>query len=117
MERRTSFPPLGDASVTLLSNDHSSPFQGRITAVADGFVRVQLAQPVELDAAVRLDVNEGIVLGEVVDCRQGPSGYEAFLCIDQVIPSVPDLAKLVSAVMNQGTHQRRTAAARTQAPS
>jgi hypothetical protein len=50
--------------------------------------------------AVRLDVDGGLVLGEVVGAEVGAGRSYLSVKIDQVIPSISELASLVQQVMD-----------------
>jgi hypothetical protein len=49
--------------------------------------------------AVRIDVNGGMVLGEVGGCDSNEAGQLLTISISHVIPSVSDLTKLMDRVM------------------
>jgi hypothetical protein len=55
--------------------------------------------PLSPATAVRIDVEGGMVLGEVIGCETRPEGCMLAVKIDQVIPSVSELARLVEHVM------------------
>ena len=56
-------------------------------------------QPVAIDAALRIDAGDAMLLGEVVSCRKGDGGYAINVHLNQIIPSLSDLGRLISAVM------------------
>jgi hypothetical protein len=63
-------------------------------------LRTMKAAPV--GAAVRIDAEDALVLGEVRDCAAEPDGFYLSIELMQIIPSVMDLQKLVSAIMAEG---------------
>lgn len=63
---------------------------------------------VPASSAVRLDVNDNMLLGEVCHSRQtGPSEYICGVRLEQVLTAVGDLSNLVSGIMGE---TRRTIA-------
>ena len=68
---------------------------------ADGQVlTVTTSAPLLPGIAVRLDVDGGLVLGEVVAAEAGSTRCYVSIKIDQVIPSLSELASLVQHVMD-----------------
>src|SRR5687768_1252202 len=68
---------------------------------SDGRVlTVTASAPLLPGTAVRLDVDGGLVLGEVVGAEMGASRSYLSIKIDQVIPSMSELASLVQQVMD-----------------
>lgn len=54
--------------------------------------------PAPCGSPVRIDKDESVILGEVVFCGAESGGWSVLVEIDQVIPSVPDLARLMYAI-------------------
>ena len=81
--------------------------QTETTAIPGTLVRsdgrvltVTASAPLLPGTPVRLDVEGGLVLGEVVGAEMGASRCYLSIMIDQVIPSLSDLASLVQSVMD-----------------
>ena len=78
---------------------------------SDGCVlTVTASAPLLPGTAVRLDVDGGLVLGEVVGAEMGNTRSYLSVKIDQVIPSLSELAQLVQRVMDasrEGPRQNR----------
>jgi hypothetical protein len=55
--------------------------------------------PIPPGSAVRIDVNGGMVLGEVGSSRAQDGGFVVAVAIDQIVPSVSELSRLVERVM------------------
>ena len=68
---------------------------------------------VPMGSAVRLDVNDNILLGEVCHSRQtGPAEYICGVRLEQALTAVGDLSRLVSGIMGES---RRAIAAPVEA--
>jgi hypothetical protein len=66
-------------------------------------VVVTVSKPISTGVAVSLEIDGGLVLAEVERCSQsGASEYAAHLAIDQVIPSLSELARLMDAITVAG---------------
>lgn len=52
--------------------------------------------------AVRIDLEDSMLLGEVAGCIPEGSLFAAQIEVVEAIPSLSDLARLVAAVMNEG---------------
>ena len=58
---------------------------------------------VPVSSAIRLDVDDNILLGEVCHSRQtGPGEFVCGVQLEQALSSVGDLSKLVSGIMGAG---------------
>lgn len=64
-------------------------------------LRLFTSEHIPQNSPVRIDVAGGLVLGEVSNCQKEDSLYSVHVKIEQVIPSISDLARLVSAVLGQ----------------
>ncbi|MBC7926444.1 MAG: hypothetical protein H7039_12375 [Bryobacteraceae bacterium] len=90
------------ALVAVLGSIHEKrQFQAKLIHCAGRMMKLQVPEDVPAGMPLRIDVDGGLVLGEV--SSSVTLGAEVFLLveIDQVIPSVTDLANLVSAVLGQ----------------
>jgi hypothetical protein len=85
--------------------------------VSSGSPRSMTAQVVSLDycradlwldraiprgTAVLLDVNDGMILGEVANCTREAGKFRAKVTVREAIPLVSDLARLANALRNCG---------------
>jgi hypothetical protein len=69
----------------------ASPYRAEIAAVR----RITAGTP------VRVDADDAMLLGEVSRCRRDDAQFILSVELDQVIPSMSDLGRLVSAVMTE----------------
>lgn len=74
--------------------------QGTLVRTDGKVLTVTVSDPLLPGTAVRLDVEGGLVLGEVVGAETGATRCYLSVMIDQVIPSLSDLAALVQRVMD-----------------
>lgn len=64
---------------------------------------------VPVSSAIRLDVNDNVLLGEVCHSRQtGPAEFICGIRLEQALSSVGDLSKLVSGIMGAATRSVST---------
>lgn len=105
MTSRSFFPSLpGPAVIQVLGGAaYGRRFDATLMSADSRRMHLFVPDSIPADSAVRIDVAGGMVLAQVELCRSGADGFEATVCIDQVIPSVSDLANLISAVMRRGT--------------
>ena len=98
VEPKASAQPGATATVHDLSELSSASLD--TTVVVSEGKRLTLRSPIALApfTALRVDVGGGLLLGEVVGSAPGIGGYMLTLDIDQEIPSLHDLAKLLSRV-------------------
>lgn len=59
-------------------------------------------QPMPPDSPLRIDMDDSLILAQVAGCAREGSGFVLELDILHAIPSLSSLAKLVSAVMQEG---------------
>ena len=104
-------------SLTILGK-HSQDADVRITAfmvnVSGRGISLSTKFNVPIGSAVRLDVKDNILLGEVCHSRQ--SGPLEFICgvrLEQALTAVGDLSRLVSGIMGE-TRQAIVASAETE---
>ena len=88
-------------SVTALGRrTRTSVMPGTLLRSDGRVLTVTASAPLLPGTAVRLDVDGGLVLGEVVGAEMGTSRSYLSVKIDQVIPSMSELASLVQQVMD-----------------
>lgn len=102
MERKTEICYLPDqpARLTLLGASQYT-LTGQMVKLAGRCANVRLDEAVAHGTAVRIDLNDSLLLGEVSTCVSESDGFVATIGIVEAIPSLSDLAKLVAAVMNE----------------
>lgn len=84
--------------------DHGAtraPCPTQVIGCAGAVLELEAAIAFPSGSAVRIDVEGGIVLGEVIRTEAGKASCSILIQIDQIIPSVSDLARLVRHVMGQ----------------
>lgn len=75
---------------------------GRIVKFEGRASCVELNRSVALGAPVRIDLDDCMLLGEVGNCTSVGEQYHIQIELSQIIPSMTNLARLVSAVMSEG---------------
>ena len=101
-QQRTPARPGAAARVRLLGNNepvfaidaHVARREGKI-------LYLYCDSPLVTGTAVRIDIEGGLVLGEVSGSETSDADCLVAVTIDQVIPSVSELALLVSQVMSE----------------
>ena len=100
-------PGMEPRSITLLTTDGDLPLAARVTERDGRRLTLHVDKHLEREAAIRIDVDDQVLLGEVLWCARTGTGYSAEVELDQAITSVHDLSRLVDALMRQ---DRRRAA-------
>ena len=88
-------------SITLLTDSGDIPVPARVDAREGRRIMVSLARPLDRDAAIRIDVEDQVLLGEVTWCAKTRDGFAAEIELDQAITSVHDLSRLVNALVGE----------------
>jgi len=83
---------------------------GRVVNASGTGLGLAVGEPVEPGTAVRIDLGEALLLGEVVYCRPGERAWTIGLELDQVLNAVGDLANLAREILNQSDADRQPAA-------
>ena len=104
--------PGASARVQVLGDIPIKPVDTRLLGREGSALYLKSPCSLQRGAAVRVDVNGGLVLGEIAACEDADDGLLVSVRIDHVIPSVSDLAKLVERVMCESQPPRVTSAAR-----
>ncbi len=92
-------------SLTLLGEkpgqNHS--IEGMILDFSGRGLRVEVAEAVTPGAAVRLDLKDQLMLGEVCYCQRAENGsYALGLQMEQALSHLEDLSHLMNALMGEG---------------
>jgi hypothetical protein len=90
-------------SIKLLTNEGDVPLAARVVEQDGRRLTLHLDRRLEGDAAVRIDVDDQVLLGEVRSCVRTADGFWAGIELNQAITSVHDLTRLVNALMARGT--------------
>lgn len=77
------------------------PVNTRLLGREGGALYLESKSSVPEGAALRIDVDGGVVLGVVSASEPGEGGRLLAVRIDRVIPTLPDLARLVQRVMSE----------------
>jgi hypothetical protein len=88
-------------SITLLTAGGDVRLPARIDAREGRRLMLSLTGPVDRDAAIRIDIEDQVLLGEVTWCAKTQDGFAAEVELDQAITSVHDLTRLVSALVGE----------------
>jgi hypothetical protein len=83
--------------LTILGSEEWSG-DGRLLQVNTGTVSVQCTTGIPMGAALRIDADDVLLLGECRRCELDGSQFRAEVGLKQIIPSMSNLAKLVSAI-------------------
>lgn len=100
--------------LTLLGADPTSdlPVPGVVLDYSERGMRVRVPQPVAPGAAVRVEIEDQMLLGEVCYCQTLTGGqYAIGLQLEQSLNNLDDLSKLVQALQGGGSVNRTTPAA------
>ena len=86
-------------TVTILGGKSPERFSGRMLSSDTKTMKIDAPQGVTAGTALRIDVEGGLVLGEVISSTTDGKTHMVAIAVQHVIPSVASLANLVSAVM------------------
>jgi hypothetical protein len=81
---------------------------GRILRIEAQVATIECAARLESGAAIRMDASDALLLGECRASEGDGSHFRAQIIVEQVIPSMSDLAKLVSAICGATPRQEIT---------
>lgn len=99
-------------SLTILgrdSRDADIHLPACIVNISGHGISLTTESSVPVSSAVRLDVNDNILLGEVCHLRQtGPSEFICGIRLEQALTAVGDLSKLVSGIMGESRRASAT---------
>lgn len=74
---------------------------GEIIHVSQKSVSLRLPIAAAYGTAVRLDVDDALILGTVAGCTRAGADFLLNITMEQVIPSVSNLARLVATILQQ----------------
>jgi hypothetical protein len=99
--------------LTLLGTDPSSdlPVPGVVLDYSDRGMRVRVPQPVPAGAAIRVEIEDQILLGEACYCQSLTGGQFAIgVQLEQSLNNLDDLSRLVKALRGGETLEPTPAA-------
>lgn len=116
MERRlrTRYQITHPVRLTLLGADPSNdlPVPGVVLDYSERGMRVRVPQPVAANTAVRVEIDDQILLGEACYCQSLTGGqYAIGLQLEQSLNNLEDLSKLVKALRGGESVTERAPAA------
>jgi hypothetical protein len=91
-QRQTERLPLSQPAIVTLLGAVSQVVQGEIRNVSKGGTQLQLPQPIGTGSLLRIDYDNNLILGEVVYCRQEPTGWIAGIRIEHTLSGLTALA-------------------------
>jgi hypothetical protein len=102
VERTTDIQYRPDQTVPLnILGDSPEALTAQIVTLSGRRASLKVHGNIAAGTAVRIDLNDSMLLGEIAGCVSGVSGFVAHVEVIEAIPSMSDLARLVSAVMNE----------------
>lgn len=104
MERQTFIQPGQDVKLQVLGDDQYQGI-GRLLDVDQKHARISFAHPLPFGCAVRIEADDVLLLGEVTASVAGPEDAIVAIKMRQIIPSMSNLARLVSAVIGASPRQ------------
>ena len=90
--------------VLLSEGDLRLPVQ--VLEISGTGLRLLLNRLVHVDSAVRIDLNDCILLGEVCHCAPAPGGYLCGVQLEQALTNVSDLVRLNEHLMGEQVPER-----------
>lgn len=98
MERRIASRFRTDQAVTVTDlENNDQPIQGTLVNLSDHGFGLVLEAPLPINAAVRVDIHDAVLLGEVCYCQPlpGGSGYAIGIRAEHVLTDCNELAALM----------------------
>ncbi len=80
----------------------------KVLNVSGNGLRFVVDQPLRADSAVRIDINNCILLGEICYSAPVPGGYLCGVELDQALTNVSDLMRLMAHVMGEPVPEPNT---------
>lgn len=81
------------AQVTLLGDSYAS-FPARTLDASGKGMRISLSRPVKPGSAVKVELEDSILLAEISYCVPAAEGYTAGLQVDQILTGLKELTRL-----------------------
>ena len=86
--------------VTILGNPDTR-MAGRVADISGSGMRLLIDRPVALGSAVRVDLANSLLLGEVCYCRQEVALYAIGVRLEHLLTNIGDLARLMQALSEE----------------
>jgi hypothetical protein len=94
-----------EITVTLLGEVEST-FAGKIVNVSGRGMCFLSSQELSAGAAIKIELSDTMVLGEVIYCRRQEAHYQAGIALEQALYHTQDLAVLAERLLGGGTRSR-----------
>ncbi len=80
--------------------------EGRVVNCSGHGLQLALGAPLPLDAAVRIDLDDAIFLGEVAYCVRSAGGYRVGLNLENALYDVSGIARLMREILDADEQPR-----------
>jgi hypothetical protein len=84
-------------------NSADRQIDAEVTEISGKGVRLRVAERIAVGDAVRLDMEDNAILGEVCHCSETGNGFICGVEVDQILSHVSDLARLMDALLGGHT--------------
>ncbi|HUS07411.1 MAG TPA: hypothetical protein VMZ52_13980 [Bryobacteraceae bacterium] len=88
--------------------EHCVAFAATLLEHSSQAIRLATDQPVPLNAPVRIDMNDSILLGEVCQVSTEDGRYVTNIRLQHVLQGLTDLHRLVAGIMGESWPRRQT---------
>ncbi len=108
MERRREYRTLTDESalITVLGDNAPAPLQARVVEMSGLGMRLIMDTPVAAGAALKIELHDALLLGEVSYCYPDCGHFVAGLHLDQALNGLKDLARLNRRLLQEERNAR-----------
>jgi hypothetical protein len=90
-------------TVTVLGSGAVIAMSGTVLEMSGRGLRIAVTLPIPFGAAVRVETEDLLMLGEVCHCSAGPSGCEVGLIVSEMLSSLAELRRLNEALLDERT--------------
>lgn len=111
MERRAEsrFPSNCPVRLTLLGDSPES-FAATLVNISGRGARLWTNRPLECDTSVRIDIENGLLLGEVCYCATDGDGYGIGVQLEHSLLNLAEVTRMRNRILDDEFPQRRPAA-------
>jgi hypothetical protein len=88
--------------LNVLGGTSPTAMSAQIVRMAGRRAQLRTNEALTCGTAVKLEMEDSLLLGEVSACSKENGQFLALIEVREAIPSMSDLARLISAVMDQG---------------
>jgi hypothetical protein len=78
------------------------PVAAKVVQMSGKRIEVSTGEAIPCGTAIKIEMEDSLLLGEITACAPGQGEFRALVVVREAIPSMSNLARLVSAVMNEG---------------